>query len=410
MVTTGGEKPLLSQEQVVDQTEALQSRFSHHLERALSVLQTRTQKCDLLTEADVERAYQYVELALRPSATDLWPPTCAVMHELAPFMDQAGQRIRWVEHLVCAIDRCQQIDAQQMEAQLSLHLAFQYQKIGELAQSATLLERSIEHFSALNDGRNHGWALSQLANLARAQGQNITAVEYVERAFKLLEEGSFERHFGYSILGWLALNRGEVDQAIHYFEESLKLCKAHGEKRLAAMRQRSLGWAHCQRDEFDRAKAYLESSIETFDLLGDEGEMALSYINLGIVWSRSGQPDKALDLYAKAQPILQHLQDYVHLADLYNNRGMEYMALERWRLAEDSFLLGAKFYRDVNNIYYLCSTLSNLADAYIRSGQKDNAISVLQEALSLTESSEQDASFALEQSKMEQKLAKAFGM
>ena|GEM_PF-2522387 len=400
----------MSQEQIVNQTEALQSRFSRQLERALSLLQTRAQKSALLTGADVERTYKFVELALRHSATKLWPSTCAVVNELAPFMDQAGQRKRWIEPLLLAIERSQQIKDPNTEAQLSLHLAFQYQKIGELARSATLLKRSIDHFAALDDSRNHGWALSRLANLARLQGNLPIAVEHVECAFELLEEDSFERHLGYFTLGWVALERGEVDQAIGYFEGSLKLCKAHGEKRLTAMRERSLGWAHCQRDEYERAKAYLESSITTFDLLGDEGEVALSYSNLGIVWSRLDQPEKALDLYAKAQPILQKLQDYTHLAVLHNNKGMEYMVLKLWKSAEDSFLLGAKFHRQLGNIYYRCSTLSNLVDVYLQSDQKDAAIELIKEVLALTKSKGQDIRFVQEQTKLEQKLAKARSM
>jgi len=127
-------------------------------------------------------------------------------------------------------------------------------------------------------------AESNLGNILFHAGQLDEAVHHFQNALQLQPEYG-DAHNG---LGFILLQQGRVDEAIAHFEAAVKKRPAF------AAAHNNFGMALLQAGRFDEAIVHFQKALET------EPSQAESHNNLGYALLRKGQVDEAVAHYQKA--------------------------------------------------------------------------------------------------------------
>ncbi|MEH1833580.1 MAG: tetratricopeptide repeat protein [Nostoc sp.] len=129
-------------------------------------------------------------------------------------------------------------------------------------------------------------------------------------------------------LGVLKANRGEIEEAITFYQQSLALNEQIGDVQGQALTLNSLGLLKDNRGETEEAIAHYEQSLTLREQIGDVQGQAVTLHNLGMTKARSGKIEEAITLYQQSLALSEQIGDVQlkaatlsNLAHLKGNRG-----------------------------------------------------------------------------------------
>lgn len=185
------------------------------------------------------------------------------------------------------------------------------------------------------------------------------------RAHALCNSGRLEE-------GWLM-----CDQAARLADEAAAPVEA-GRIRLRSMQ--ALG----ELGRFDESIRAGESALAAFAEAGDLQLVARAEVNLGIVHQRRDQPDRAVEHFNRARPIIG--DDPMALGTIDNNRGEALLALNDLAGAEQAFQSALDHYEPAGAELVAAVAEGNLADLAARQGLLHRAMYHFERARSRFES------------------------
>jgi len=297
--------------------------------------------------------------------TEAWPLTRTLLLELAPKMEQMGQRDEWIPYLEQGLQQSQQFNDREAVAYLHLQLGMLYQFRADYEQAVTHLTQSVAGYAQLDLPQRQAEALNRLAYIARLRRQHTVARALVDKALTLLSKDDPGRSFSYFVLGWIASDAEAYEQAVEHFQHALNLSALLGDQRLVALYQGNLGTALRKLGRLAQAMTCYTDSIAGFGAVQDQVQQAVMQMNLGNLYLIQQQPQSALALYRLAEPILRAAQDETHLALLTMNLGIALREAGQLAVAEHTLLAAIEQWRRLENRYCLVNSWDELGLVYL---------------------------------------------
>lgn len=334
-----------------------------------------------LTEELVAQVMQSLDYALYSATT--WPSARDLILSVAPKMEKAGYRREWLHYLQVAAQLSRKYKDDAATADITFQLGYLSQLLGKLDVAHEAFDESATHYLLTNQLTDYAKALNRQAYVARLQRRHADAEKLVGQALGILGQNHPARQLSYFVLGNIAIDGKEGQLAESYFQQSLELCQQQGDLRLVAQRLGNLGLAAEIQKEYQHAQSYYEQAIALFGDLGDSVQQAQMRMNLGNAYLNSGSPQKAISLYDLAYPVIQKVQDRLHLAMLATNRGIACREAGQWDKAEQSLRSAISRWQQFNNRRSESNATQELALVYLEQGQKEKAILLLNQALTI---------------------------
>ena len=172
----------------------------------------------------------------------------------------------------------------------------------ETAKSQSHLRLDIAR--TISDWHHVGGALNNLSTIAVQEGDLETASELLEEAFeafRLVDDPALRIAMGNR--GYIALSRGELDEAAAFFDESLKLESASGTDEGMALALLNVGLASLALNRHDEARAAYVRGLRLAAGLGYRNWVAYAQEGLAAVSAARGRTDHALRLLALAAAV-----------------------------------------------------------------------------------------------------------
>jgi tetratricopeptide (TPR) repeat protein len=180
--------------------------------------------------------------------------------------------------------------------------------------------------------------------------------------------------------------RGKIsDEEIQSYERALAEFQERGDEREVAKTLGQLGILYYRRYEWDRAIEYCKKSMETFEDLDDHHGLAATYNNLGLVYTHNGKWDRAIEYYEKNMEISEALGDQHGLAQTYNNLGAVYTYKGEWDRAIEYCEKGMEISEALGDQHGIALTYGNLGNVYTRRGEWDRAIDYHEKDMEISE-------------------------
>ena len=338
---------------------------------------------------------------------------------IGSFARGLGPRIPWVVWVVALLATLPLQDAVPGAARAAYHYAWQLFVHGELAQCQLEAERDARQFRASDPA----WATK--FELLRAQAMlwrglnadalrtlsEVTPIDPNDTAQKLaLEASVFTKLQQFSIAdqrlqqaevlckiadyaacgsvlrarGVLAVDRGQMNDARHYFLESLSYAKSHRDRFLEVTALLNLGATGLRSDRFDEAADWSRSAQRAAQELGAADLLQGASGNLGYAYFDLGDYPRALELFLGAKNRAESLGDLRFELIWLENIGLVYQT-------EGEPALAAPFYRQalglatrLDSKLDLIVSLEDLAYAAIDAGRLEEASSYMDQLTPLT--------------------------
>lgn len=171
-----------------------------------------------------------------------------------------------------------------------------------------------------------------------------------------------------------------------YAEKALAISKNAGFQTGVALANNSLGAYYLQVGNLPTALAYILEAEQIYRQLGGQEERLLAvYNNLGIVYNRSGEWNKAIEVYKNALRLAESDQNYLQQAMLYNNMGSAYDNLQNYDSAILAFEKVDQISRLADLELGIMMAQSNLGSVYHTKGRYLEAKQAYDDALIIAE-------------------------
>jgi tetratricopeptide (TPR) repeat protein len=295
---------------------------------------------------------------------------------------------------------------QEAEVLFSMHTVF---RIGDITPTGenhclfrvelTLTSDNDKDFRRLTDRIREetfpdstGWYRSGLVLLKIGQPEKAQQVYEI-----LLKQETDESRKApiYNQLGWVKYERGEYEEAIRFYEKSIKI----EEKRKPLNHQNlansynNIGVVYDKMGEYPKALSYYEKALEIKQqsLPPNHPDLAASYSNISMAYEKMGDYSKVLSSCEKALSIRQQSLPPNHpdLAVSYNNIGSVYRKMGEYPKALSSYeeSLAIQQQSLPSNHPDLATSYNNIGSVYNSMSEYPKALSYYEKALSIQQQS-----------------------
>jgi tetratricopeptide (TPR) repeat protein len=179
-------------------------------------------------------------------------------------------------------------------------------------------------------------------------------------------------------------NLSEIQSAIHYYKQALKISCEIRDRQSEGIYLNNLGDAYRQLGETQSAIGYfkrrLKISREIHDQLGERNALG----NLGVVYSDLGEVQSAITYYKKALKIFGEPYDRLGEGTLLNNLGDAYRTLGETQSALDHYEEALKIAREFHDRRGEGNALGNLGNIYTDLGETQTAIDHYERGLKIS--------------------------
>jgi CHAT domain-containing protein/predicted negative regulator of RcsB-dependent stress response len=275
----------------------------------------------------------------------------------------------------------------------------------------------------LTQGANsaYGEALTSLGELAHARGNFKKALTHFEEALKSLGEDGNGQARVYIFIGYIKGSIGNIDNALAEINQALRLYQSTNNKAGEGQALSALGLVYLHKKEFNQSIELNKSALEIFRTIGDRHSEGIANNALGQTYELLHDNPLALKHYKRALQLFEEIDAVNGIAPtnclvagvqnpdqalayyercLNLSRAAEmgrtevkalidianfYVAQQRFELALAQHQRILKFFERIGDRRGLEMALSLYGDLLLKTGKKERAADVYEQALSLSE-------------------------
>jgi predicted ATPase len=232
--------------------------------------------------------------------------------------------------------------------------------------------------------------LNRVGEIYAIGGDWRSALKHHYEAIKLCEGNKPQKSLAYRLIGMIEMERAEWKIAIDSFEKALKISEAIQDFRGMADAFSGLAWISWKVGDHEKTLIYANKSIENAKRIKNEAMVAKAYIDIGNSYNELlSNYDMALEYYENALRILQRdMNDLNQLARAYNNIGDVFMKKNEYEKAIDYFKKCLDISTKTGDVRFKGFGTANIGECLCRMGEGDKAKPYLDEALKIFEKSD----------------------
>ena len=261
-----------------------------------------------------------------------------------------------------------------------------YQIKGELKKALEYYERALKLLEEL--GIKEGIAaaaITNIGNVYNTKGELEKALEYYEKALKLFEELEIKEGIATVLIniGNVYRSKGELDKALEHYEKALKLDVRLGIKGGIARDLGYIGNVYNTKGELDKALEYCEKALKLDEELGRKEGIAVNLGNIGFIYSTKGELDKALEYQEKASELNEELGRKEGMARNIGNISIVYRYKGELEKALEYCKEALELNEEIGRKEGVAIQLGNMGDIYLTKGEHGKALEYYEKALKL---------------------------
>ena len=150
-------------------------------------------------------------------------------------------------------------------------------------------------------------------------------------------------------LGTIFKNQGEYQQAIDYYNRSMKIEEELGNKSGIAKTLHQIGNIHFQKGDYQQAIDYYNRSLKIKEELEDKSGIAITLHQIGMIHQQKGDYQQAIDYYNRSLKIKEELGDKSGIAESLGQFGLLFLATKKPEKALKSFLNAFKIFYELHS-------------------------------------------------------------
>ena len=216
--------------------------------------------------------------------------------------------------------------------------------------------------------------LNLLIRIASVSADADTILKYSDQAIKLAEKLNINPVQPLVFKGSGYMSSGKLASALECFLKAANYYQEGHQSIGLAVVYLYISEAYNQQENHDNAKYYLKNAIEIFEKENDSTDLAPALHNLGYVNYSMGQYDTALILYAQTSKIYQKLGLLKEYGCCLGNMGLVYSRQSEFEKAEDFLLRAIEILTEQGDDYAVTQFMIEYAGILQHKGEIKKAI------------------------------------
>jgi tetratricopeptide (TPR) repeat protein len=208
---------------------------------------------------------------------------------------------------------------------------------------------------------------------------------YFEKAGDEIYKNEKGIQYIYHYLAYTNQFLSKNDKAIDYYEKSLKMFEAVGDRQGEGMTLNNIGLVYKAWGKYDQAIEYYKKSLKIREEVGDRKGEGVTLNNIGVVYDAWGKYDQAIEYYKKSLKITEEVGDRQGEGVTLNNIGMVYDAWGKYDQAFECYKKSLKIREEIGDRQGEGVTLNNIGGVYHAWGKYDQAIEYYKKSLKIRE-------------------------
>jgi CHAT domain-containing protein len=254
-----------------------------------------------------------------------------------------------------------------------------------------MYERTLETLKSLPNPRppDVDLAALPLEAAAHARLHQFEVAEHELNKADSLCRGSVDVRCGAVLRarGMMAAERGRLDDATHFYGQSLAFSRERGDRFSEATALLNLAATLVFEEHFGEAADASRTAYDAAESIGARDVSQTALGNLGFAYYRLGDSERALDLYLEAEKRAVELGDISNQVAWVTNIGYVQMDAGKFDLAEQSYKRALDLARGTKSQQEIFNGLRALAKVSVQAGKYDQATQCADEAIALAKNS-----------------------
>lgn len=268
-------------------------------------------------------------------------------------------------------------------------LGLLYRGTGRFDEALESYKISFELRTRLENKRGVAGTLNNMGNLYRAMGEVEKAYESFMKSIEMrMEIGDLAYlSSGYINLGnWMA-GESRFDEALNFYEKYKKIQAELKDTLALADINRNIGNVYNELGDYEKALEYYLESVVLLDesSVKDDSGDAYNYFNIGLLYSRTGYHEEAIQSTKNALGIYDKLNDTEGIGFSYQNIGKSFDDLNQPDSALNYYQKALAEYRKLGNVSWVAEILQNIGVVYNKQSSPELALTFLSQALEILE-------------------------
>lgn len=189
-------------------------------------------------------------------------------------------------------------------------------------------------------------------------------------------------------IGFNYKNQGDIEKALEYYHQSLRLHEKQGNKKDVAVGLNNIGIVLEEQGEVEKALEYYHKSLKIQKEIGDKKGIARSYSNIGITYISQLDLNNAIKFCRKATVIQEEIGDKKGLATSLNNLAAIYSKQGNIKRALEYYQKSLAMERETGNKQGIAWALNNVGRSWNAIGNFTEAIKHVDESMKIGKSLE----------------------
>jgi signal transduction histidine kinase len=278
-------------------------------------------------------------------------------------------------------------DNQMDVAEMYLLLAQNAMEVSRFDKSSDLLIKSQAIYDSL--GYEYGQANINLftGTLLSWMGKYRDASDYIFKSLEIFEEGNNrnEKMIAYYELSWIFYSMDMEERTKRYLNQALEIAQEISNIQYLGNIHNTYGQLYTNLEQYDSAIFHLDSSIFYHKITKNIKTISSAKFNKAVVLEKTGEAEKALELYHYSYEVDEKLQNIIGLIEgewilgqyFYNNNNID--------SAQYYFELGEQHAKDIDEKFFLHKIYQSQAKLYSQSGHYRESNTYLEKAMKIQE-------------------------
>lgn len=243
-----------------------------------------------------------------------------------------------------------------------------------VAQSQAEIDSTIKVIENTSVDSTKARLMNEFAWKVRYKDSEL-AKTYTTKGLELSRKIDFkaEEARSLAILGSLKKNQGLMDEALEFYDQSLKVRKELGDKKMLAEINNHIGIVYAMQANYPKTLEYWKKGVEIYGQTDEVLGLASILGNIGVVYDNLGDYNKALEYYLQALKMHESLPNNKGaVAAGLNNIGLIYSHIKNYDLALNFQRRALQLRKETQELKGLGDSYLNLAEIHKLTGNFDS--------------------------------------
>lgn len=178
--------------------------------------------------------------------------------------------------------------------------------------------------------------------------------------------------------------KGDFELALNLFKEIISTYKELDKKESLAATYINIGSVYRDLGDYDNALQNYNGALYLFIKLDKKEQISAIYNNLGFIYAEKGEYVNALDYYDKSINIKDKTGDRARKASTFHNIGLVYLELQEYEKALEYFNKSITIEKEIGNTRGLANSYVELGSILIEQNKYKEALDYLKQSLDMS--------------------------